>query len=312
MSTITPAPKPLSSALAAAGGYIIWGLFPLYWKLLQGIDATELIAHRVFWALLLLLGIVAAQRRLAELWRGLSDRRNLGLNALSGGLLSINWLVYVWAVNAGHVIECSLGYFLVPLINVAIGRFILKERLRPAQAMAIALAALGVFVMIWVVGRPPWIALALAGSFGFYGLLRKRSTFGPLLGLTAETLLLAPLAIALLVTRFATGTGALGHVDTRTTLLVLSTGFVTAVPLLLFAKGARGLRFTTLGLLQYFAPTLQFLLGWMVYGEPLSQSRLLAFALIWAGLAAYTADAVWAQRPRASVSGGVEGARPAT
>jgi chloramphenicol-sensitive protein RarD len=289
-------PRPLSSALAAAGGYIIWGLFPMYWKLLQGIDAIELIAHRVFWAVLLLLGIVALQGRLASLFSGLRDRRNLGLNALSGALLSVNWLVYVWAVNAGHVIECSLGYFLVPLINVAIGRFILGERLRRAQALAIALAAIGVFVMIWVVGRPPWIALALAGSFGFYGLLRKRSTFGPLLGLTAETMLLAPLALGLLLTRLVQGTGAVGVVDVRTTLIILSTGAVTAVPLLLFAKGARGLRFTTLGLLQYLAPTLQFLLGWALYHEPLSQARIAAFALIWAGLLAYTADALWAQR----------------
>lgn len=296
MSSSVATARPVSSALAAAGGYIIWGLFPMYWKLLQGIDAVELIAHRVFWALLLLLAIVALQGRLRELFRGLGDRRNLGLNALSGALLSVNWLVYVWAVNAGHVIECSLGYFLVPLINVAIGRFVLGEGLRPPQATAIALAAAGVAILIWDVGRPPWIALALAGSFGFYGLLRKRSSFGPLLGLTAETLLLGPLAVAFLLTRWVQHTGALGNVDTTKTLLVLTTGIVTAVPLLLFAKGARGLRFTTLGLLQYLAPTLQFLLGWLLYGESLSQGRIAAFVFIWAGLAIYTGDAVWAQR----------------
>jgi chloramphenicol-sensitive protein RarD len=273
--------------------------------LLKGIDAIELIAHRVFWALLLLLVILAVQRRLGALFTGLAERKNFWTNALSGGLLSINWLVYVWGVNAGHVIECSLGYFLVPLINVALGRFLLGERLRAAQWWAIGFAAIGVGLMIWLVGRPPWIALALAGSFGFYGLLRKKSSFGPLLGLTAETLMLAPFAFALLVWRWHAGTGALGAVDGKTTFLVLSTGVVTAVPLLLFAKGARGLRFTTLGLLQYLAPTGQFLLGWLAYNEPFSGMRVTAFGIIWAGLFVYTADALWAQRKSPTVPGAV-------
>ncbi len=289
-------PLPWGSLLAASGAYLIWGLFPLYWKQLQGVNATELIAHRVVWALALLLGLVACKGRLGEFQRGLREPRTLGGHLLSGVLLSINWLVYVWGVNSGHVIECSLGYFLVPLINVLLGRFVLGERLRRLQAVAIALATLGVAMMVWIVGRPPWIALALAGTFGLYGLLRKRSSFGPLLGLTAETTLLAPAALLFLTWRWREGSGALGQVDSYTTAFILSTGVVTAIPLLLFAKGARGLRLTTLGLLQYLAPTCQFLLGWLAYREPLSPGRAWAFATIWLGLLLYSLDALWSTR----------------
>lgn len=215
---------------------------------------------------------------------------------MSGALLSVNWLVYVWGVNSGHVIECSLGYFLVPLINVALGRWLLHERLRRAQLAAIAVAAAGVALMVWRAGRFPWIALTLAVTFGFYGLLRKRSNLGPLVGLTLETLLLVPLAAGFLLWRFAHDRGALGHVDAATTAIILSSGVVTAVPLLLFAKGARGLRMITLGLLQYLAPTCQFLLGWLLYNETLGVARAGAFLLIWAGLAIYSIDAAVTSR----------------
>ena len=293
--------RPWASLFSASASYLIWGLFPLYWKLLGAVDATELIAHRVVWALLLLLLLVWGQGRVRAFFTGLKEAKNLGTHALSGALLSVNWLVYVWGVNAGHVIECSLGYFLVPLINVLLGRYVLKETLRALQVASIGLAAAGVVTMVAVVGRPPWIALSIAGTFGFYGLLRKRSSFGPLLGLTAETLLLAPLAAGYFLWQWQRGAGALGHVDTATTGLVLSTGVVTAIPLLLFAKGARGLSFTTLGLLQYLAPTCQFLLGWLAYGEPMSEGRAWAFALIWLGLLLYSADAAWNSRtPSAS------------
>jgi chloramphenicol-sensitive protein RarD len=222
----------------------------------------------------------------------------LGVHAMSGALLTVNWLVYVWGVNTGHVIECSLGYFLVPLINVALGRWLLRERLHTAQLAAIVLAAFGVAWMVWQVGRFPWIALALALTFGFYGLLRKRSDLGPLVGLTLETLLLVPFAAGYLLWRFAQGSGALGRVDSTTTWIILSCGVVTAIPLLLFAKGARGLRMITLGLLQYIAPTGQFLLGWLFYNESMGQARVGAFLLIWAGLAIYSVDAVLASRSK--------------
>lgn len=297
-------PPSWGSLLAASASYIIWGLFPIYWRLLKQVDATELITHRVVWSLLFLLAVVAAQRRLGEFVGALRNAANLKVHAMSGALLTVNWLVYVWAANAGHVIECSLGYFLVPLLNVALGRWVLHERLRTAQALAIILAAFGVACMVWQVGRPPWIALALAGTFGFYGLLRKRSHLGPLTGLTVETVLLAPLALGYLAFGLVRRSSAFGSVDLSTTLLIMSTGVVTAVPLLLFAKGARGLRMMTLGLLQYLAPTGQFLLGWLFYAEPMSAGRTAAFALIWAGLALYSMDAVWSSRaPSARPSG---------
>ncbi|MFT3782987.1 MAG: EamA family transporter RarD [Nibricoccus sp.] len=299
MPNTAPNTRPWGSLTAASASYLIWGLFPIYWRLLKAVDALELITHRVVWSLLFLLIVVAAQKRLPE-FRQAFTAKNIGVHAMSGGLLTINWLVYVWGVNAGHVIECSLGYFLVPLLNVILGRWLLHEKLRRVQISAIALATFGVAVMIWQAGRPPWIALALAATFSLYGLLRKRSSLGPLMGLTMETVLLLPFAGAFLVWLAAHQRGALGHVSPALTLMILSTGVVTAIPLLLFAKGARGLRMVTLGLLQYLAPTCQFLLGWAWYGEPMSAARASAFSLIWAGLALYSMDALLASRkPRA-------------
>ena len=283
-------------ALAAAACYFFWGLFPLYWRQLAGIDATELIAHRHVWSLAFVLGLMAAGAGFAELRAALGSRPALRWHALSGVLLTVNWLVYVWGVNHGHVLETSLGYFLVPLVNVALGRLVLHERLRPAQWAAIACAAFGVGLLLLQVGRLPWIALTLAVTFGTYGLLRKKSPLGPLTGLGLETLLLAPFAVTFLFWQQHTGAGALGRVNPAEHLLLISAGVVTAVPLLLFAYGARRIRLSTLGLLQYIAPTVQFALGLWVFHEPFSPERAAAFAFIWFGLGLYTADNLWAQR----------------
>lgn len=294
-----PGPAPVRGVLAALGCYLLWGLVPLYWRQLAAIDAHELIAHRLVWTLVFtapLLGWLGGWR---EARTALSSWRSFGLNFLSSALLTTNWLVYVWAVNAGHVLETSLGYFLVPLVNVAIGWGVLHERLRPAQWGAIALAVAGVALELIHLGHLPWIALSIAATFGTYGLLRKQSPLGPLTGLTVETLLLAPFAAALLLWRLHAGTGALGHNPAGIELLVLSAGVITAVPLLLFADGARRLKLTTLGLLQYVAPTVQFALGVWVFHEGFNRERAQAFALIWAGLAVYSADALWAQRHHA-------------
>jgi chloramphenicol-sensitive protein RarD len=297
---VTPQGDAKLSAARGAGAaalcYLLWGLVPLYWTRLAHIDAVELIAHRHVWSLVLLLGLVAAQRSFGTVRAALSTPRSLGINTLSATLLTGNWLVYVWGVNRGYVIESSLGYFLVPLVNVAAGRFVLHEHLRRAQWIAIGLAAVGVAWAILQLGRPPWIALAIAGTWGGYSLLRKRSPLPAIAGLTVETLLLAPLAVSFLLWQHHRGLGALGRVETGTQLLVLSSGIVTAVPLLLFAYGARRVRLSTLGLLQYLAPSVQFALGVWVYHEAFPRTRFVSFGFIWAALALYTADNLIAQR----------------
>lgn len=290
-SLSTTSSSATRGGFAAFGAYLFWGVVPLYWKLLGNVDATELIAHRIVWSLAFLLVIQALRRRLASLRSVLRDRAALRQHLTSGLLLSANWLIYIWGVHHGFVIECSLGYFLVPLLNAALGRLVLRETLRSGQRIALGLAAAGVLLLVVQVGRVPWIALGLAGSFGFYGLIRKQSPVGPMTGLAMETLLVAPFAVGYLAWLAAGGRGAIGHVPPATTALVFSTGVVTAIPLLMFAYGAQRLRFTTLGLLQYVAPTCQFLLGWLVYHEPFTSAQAWAFGLIWAGLGCYTMDA---------------------
>ncbi|ACB74228.1 EamA family transporter RarD [Opitutus terrae] len=294
-----PTPDDLSApargALAAALAYLAWGLFPLYWTQLGAINALELIAHRHLSSLVFVLAIMAVGPGWSEFLAALRSGTALRWHLASGLLLTANWLVFVWGVNHGYVLESSLGYFLVPLVNVAFGRFLLHEHLRRLQWLAIACASLGVLLLLLRAGRLPWIALALAATFGFYGLLRKRSPLGPLVGLGVETLLLAPLALAFVVWQQHSGAGALGRVSVGTHVLLLSAGVVTAVPLLLFAYGARRIRFSTLGLLQYIGPTVQFALGAWFYREPFSPERAAAFGFIWAGLALYTVDNLWNQ-----------------
>lgn len=294
-ATSSPAAQARSGALAAITCYFLWGLVPLYWKALAAVDPLELIAHRHVWSLALLLALIALQRDFGDIATALRDGRSLRIQFLSATLLTGNWLVYVWGVNTGHVIETSLGYFLVPLVNVAAGRFVLKEQLRRLQWIAIAFAVGGVGFMILQHGRPPWIALVVAGTWGGYSLMRKQSKLGAITGLTVETLLLAPFAVAFLVWRHYAGTGAFSRVDLPTHTLILCSGIITAVPLLLFAYGARRIRLSTLGLLQYLAPSVQLGLGIWVYHEPFSRARALSFSFIWAALALYTADNLMAQ-----------------
>ena len=302
-SSQPPSGSEKSGALAASLCYFLWGLVPLYWKPLASVNAVELIAHRHVWSLALLLvmlwGIEGGYRNLVT---SLGSARKVGLYLLGACLLTGNWLVYVWGVNNGQIIETSLGYFLVPLVNVAAGHFILKEHLRRLQWIAIGIAAFGVGLLMLQAGRIPWIALALAGTWGAYSLLRKRSTLGAIPGLAVETLLLAPLAIGFLLWRHHDGTGALGRVDGWKQVLILSAGIVTAVPLVLFAYAARRIRLSTLGLLQYLAPSVQLIIGIWVYHEPFSRSRLISFAFIWTALALYTADNLLAQRQPAAAA----------
>jgi len=299
MSSLSSPALATRGTLAALGSYLCWGLFPLFWKHLASVNAFELIAHRHIWSLatvavlLVWLGgwpeVAAAFRQPALV------RRTLAASALLTG----NWLIFVWGVNTGHVIECSLGYFLAPLANVLIGRFVLGEPLSRRQSWALALAGAGVALLVVKVGHVPWIAFGIVATWAGYSLLKKKTPLAALPGFALETILLAPVALAFLAWLAFTGRGALGHADTATTLLILSSGVVTAVPLLLFAEAARHLRLTTLGLLQYLVPTCQFLLGWLVYREAFTADRAFAFALIWTGLALYGADLLRRARPAA-------------
>ncbi len=288
--TTSPHPEAARGALAATGCYLFWGIVPLYWKQLAHVDSYEVIAHRHVWSLVVLLGLLAVRGGRKEVWPLLRSPRSAAYNAFAALLLTTNWLVYVIGVNTGHVTECSLGYYLVPLVNVLAGRFVLHETLRPVQWLAIGSAALGVFVLVVELGEVPWIAMLLAGSWGAYSLMRKRSRLSGVTALSAETLLLSPVAIGYLAWLAAEDRGILGRSGAGDHLLAMSMGLVTAIPLLLFAYGAQRIRLSTLGLLQYLSPSMQLALGVVVFGEPFTTGRAISFACIWSGLALYTAD----------------------
>jgi chloramphenicol-sensitive protein RarD len=276
--------------LYAAGAYVSWGLLPIFWKSLHGAGAFEILAHRIVWGLLVGVALIALRGRWGALGAALRDRRTLLVFAASSLLLALNWFVYIWAVNAGHLVETSLGYFINPLVNVALGVIFLRERLRFGQGLAVGVALLGVLYLTLLFGAPPWIALTLALSFGAYGLLRKTAPLASLEGFALETLLMGAPALAYLIWLGVFGAGAFGNAGPVTTTLLIAAGVVTAVPLLLFAAGARQISMTTLGVLQYISPTLQLTLGVMLYGEHLSPQRLLGFCLVWLALAIYSGE----------------------
>ena len=280
----------LAGPLAAATAYVLWGLFPIYLKQLPLVPAFELVLHRAAWSLLFLVLVLAALRRFAWLPVALRQPRVLAVTALSALLLSINWLLYVWAVGAGRIVDASLGYFINPLVNVVFGFVVLKERPRALQWTALAVATAGVLWLTVAAGELPWIALLLACSFGSYGLLRKLAPLGALEGLALETMVLAPLVLPALAWLSWQGQGVLASGDGTTLLWLMVAGPATAIPLLLFGIGARRVSMATLGVLMYLGPSLQLLIGVFVYGEPFNTARGIGFALIWAALALYTAE----------------------
>ena len=279
--------------LYALGAYTIWGLIPVYFKAVQSAPALEILSHRVLWAFVMLLPVGWRQDRLAELWRAAGSAEVRRRLALSTVLIAANWLVYIWAVFGGRIVEASLGYFLTPLVNVVLGVVVLKERLERPVAAALALATGGVLGLALLAGRPPWIALALALSFGSYGLVRKLvRNVGAVAGLTVETALLSPLALAYLAWAHERGTLAFfAGSPSRDVLLVLS-GPVTAIPLLLFAGAVARLPLSSMGLLQYVSPSVQFLLAVLVYSEPFTTAQAGAFGLIWLALVVFAAHTV--------------------
>ena len=284
--------------LSAALAYVLWGLFPLYFKQLASISPLDVLVHRVVWSLAFLLGVLAVRRQWTWLRDVLRQPKVLGAFAVSALLLSANWLTYIWAVTHDHVIDASLGYFITPLVNVLLGYTVLHERLRAMQWTAVALAAAGVLWLALHGGQLPWIALVLACTFGGYGLMRKTAALGALEGLALETMLLAPAAFALLAWAASQGTSSFPASSALVNTLLVGIGPVTAIPLLLFATGARRIRLATLGLLQYLAPSIQFVLGVWLFHEAFTSARLVGFCLIWAALVTYSAEGWLASSPR--------------
>ncbi|MDP2826762.1 MAG: EamA family transporter RarD [Sulfuritalea sp.] len=273
--------------------YLIWGLVPIFFKQIAEVPADEIIAHRVVWAMLLMTLIIGFGRGFGDALRIARMPVQLARIALASALVLGNWLVFVWGVNNGHILETSLGYFILPLFNVALGVLVLKERLRPLQWLAVLLAATGVAIEAVRAGGLPWIALVLAGTFGIYGLLRKQLPLDAASGLFLETVCMTPLALGWLAWLALSGQSHFGggpSLPTGRDLMLIATGAVTAIPLLLFAVAARRLPLSMMAFLQYLAPSIAFLLAVLVYREPLDLTRTLAFAAIWTGLAVYSFD----------------------
>jgi chloramphenicol-sensitive protein RarD len=275
---------------SVVAAFVMWGGLPVYLKALHAVPPTQIMAHRLVWCCAFVIAALAARRELAPLSQALRNPAHRGRLLASGVLISLNWLTYVWAVANDHVVEASLGYFINPLVNVLLGVVLLHERLTRGQWSAVGLAACGVIWLSWQAGAPPWIALVLAFSFGAYGLIRKTVAVEALPGLAAETLLIAPLGIVYLLAAQWHGQGAFGHAGAVTDLLLIAGGPVTALPLVLFAYGARRIRYSTVGLIQYLGPSLQLLLGVFAYHEPFARNQALGFGLIWSALAIYAFD----------------------
>ncbi len=289
--SFTPITKIMNPGVAyAIVAYVIWGLFPLYFHLLNQVPAMQILAHRMVWSLLLIVGILLALRRWAWIGRLRQQPGVLGRFALSATLLSCNWGTYIWAVNHGAVVEASLGYYVNPLMNVALGTLLLRERLRPQQWFAVAVACAGVLWMTAKVGHVPWIALVLAFSFAGYSLARKTAPLGSLEGLALETALMFPLALAYLAWGATHHDSVFASGSTSMRWLLVAAGPVTTIPLLFFGAGARRIPLSLLGVIQYVTPTLLLGLGVLFYHEPFDGSRAVGFGLVWVGIALFVLD----------------------
>jgi chloramphenicol-sensitive protein RarD len=285
--------------LPAATAFAIWGVFPLYFHPLHQVSAFQVIGHRIVWSCLFVLAWLAVRRELSTLRTALADLSVVWRLAVTATLITLNWLVYVWGVTNGHVVETSLGYFIGPLVNVLLGVILLKEKLTVAQWVSVALAATGVTYLTITTGHLPWISLALAFSFATYGLMRKVVKVEALAGLATETILLAPFAAAYLLWCEIHGTGALGHDGAAIDALLIGSGPITAIALFLYAYGTRLLPYSTVGLLQYIAPTLQFACGVFAFHEPFDRTRAIGFTIIWAALIIYCGEGLRLSRAKA-------------
>ena len=286
--------------LYGVAAYSLWGFFPIYWKWLHHVPALQLLGHRIGWSFLPLILIILAAGQWND-FRSALNARTIRIYLLAAILIGVNWLTYVWAVNAGFIIETSLGYFINPLLSMLLGMIFLRERLRPAQWIPVGIAAVGVFYLTFVYGRLPWIALLLAFSFGFYGLVKKLAPLGSLYGLTLETGILFLPALVYLSVEEVNHTGAFLHDGLITDALLIGAGAVTTIPLLMFASAAKRIPLTMIGILQYIAPTIQFLIGVFLYKEPFDLAHFIGFAAVWIALIIFWVEGVYARRARKAI-----------
>lgn len=276
----------------ATAAFLIWGISPIYWKALRAVPALEIILHRMVWSFFFLVPLIIIMRRWQEFIDVFKNHRTLLILLVTALIVGGNWLLYIWAVNNNYLLQASLGYYINPMVNVVLGMVFLKERLRRPQMLAVLLAFAGVLYLTISYGEFPWIALTLALSFGLYGLIRKVAPVGSLVGLTVETLLLSIPALIYLFYLDSRGAGTIFRVSLKLSLLLMGCALVTAIPLLFFTVGARRLYLSTLGLLQYIAPSCMFILAVFLYREPFSNARVVTFILIWTALAIYSTDSV--------------------
>lgn len=296
--TSAAAPESRSGLAFGTAAYLCWGFFPLYWPLLEPATPYEVLAHRMVWTLVFCVGLLTATRKWGEFRAIFGQRRLMVPLAFASAVITLNWGGFIWGVTNGHVIETSLGYFINPLVTVLLGVFLLGENLRRWQWIAVGLGILAVVVLTLDYGRPPWIALLLAFSFAIYGFLKKRAQLGTVESLSVETAILTPFALAYLGFLGATGSLAFGHHGATNTMLLIGTGVVTAIPLLLFGAAATRLTLTTIGILQYLGPILQFIFGLLWFDEQMSQARWIGFVIVWAALVIFTVDGLVASRAK--------------
>jgi chloramphenicol-sensitive protein RarD len=280
----------------AIGAYTLWGVLPIYWKLIHSVPALEIISHRVIWSFVFVILIILISGRFADFKESIRDRKNIRPFILTAILLSINWFTYIWAVNAGYIVESSLGYFINPLVSVLLGVVFMKEKLRVWQWVSVALALVGIAYLTWRYGSLPWIGLTLAFSFAFYGLVKKKATLNSLQGITVETGIMGIPAIGYLLFLEATGKGAFGNQPPWVLVMLILAGVVTGLPLMMFSAAARLIPLSTLGFLQYIAPTMQFFIGVLIYREPFSPDRLVGFGVIWVALLIFSFEGFFARR----------------
>lgn len=282
--------------LYGIGAYTLWGFFPIYWKFLHDVPALQVLGHRIGWSFFLLIIYIVLAGQWRDFRSAAFNKKTIGIYSIAAILLSLNWLIYVWGVNAGFIVETSLGYFINPLLSVLLGVLFLRERLRPMQWIPVGLAAVGVGYLTFVYGRLPWIALSLAFSFGFYGLVKKLSPLGSLYGLTLETGIVFPVALIYIVFVGFAGTGEFLHNGALVDILLIGSGLITTIPLLMFASAAKRIPLTIVGLLQYIAPTLQFLIGVFIYKEPFDHAHLMGFSIVWVALIIFAIESYLANR----------------